>query len=525
MSQLKGNPALAELMKTPMEKMPVALRKMAGQAGTVQEATLMDILARSADTEIGRRLGFARIGSAAEFVEKVPVTDYGDYREAVERLKLGEGDILFPGRASVFMMTSGTTGVAKYIPDSAAGAGVKAMVSNLRTVEMVRMLPAIMAPGTRFLAIANGDVYGRTEGGIPIGSASGQAATEGSMTERMLPPPAVLGLSGADGGAVDDLFILYGLAEKRVVGVVCNNLTHFAKLKKKLDADPRRYIAMIREGRLPDALTAAEKASLGATWTARPDRAEELSAILKERGSLGIPAVWPELGAVSCWLSSGVGRCVKELRSLFSEDTLYMEWGYGASEGKFTIPGEPGVSRGYPAVFGYYFEFIPLDGGDPIPLTQTVPGQRYELVVTSYSGLYRYNMHDIVRVDRDALGLPTMDFVCKASEKVTVGGATLYSGDLMDVVGDYEDRTGDLVRFFQAKVAGGSLDLIVEPVDPAMDREAFARAMAGGLKDRGIALGQIDWKAAGYQDSLYGYHLKNGKSVNQTKLPVFVSGS
>lgn len=46
--------------------------------------------------------------------------------------------------------------------------------------------------------------------------------------------------------------------------------------------------------------------------------------------------------------------------------------------------------------------------------------------------------------------------------------------------------------------------------------------MEKGLAEDGIRLGKIDVKEPGYRDSLFGLHLKLGKTVNQTKLPVFI---
>lgn len=49
---------------------------------------------------------------------------------------------------------------------------------------------------------------------------------------------------------------------------------------------------------------------------------------------------------------------------------------------------------------GCFMEFMDADGEDGAFLTmdQLKPGRSYELVITNFSGLYRYRMHDVIRV-------------------------------------------------------------------------------------------------------------------------------
>ena len=67
-----------------------------------QKQVLLDILQTSKDCEYGRKYGFADIHSVEEFREKVPVTEYADYLEMIERMEMGEENVLFPGRTAVF---------------------------------------------------------------------------------------------------------------------------------------------------------------------------------------------------------------------------------------------------------------------------------------------------------------------------------------------------------------------------------------------------------------------------------------
>ena len=81
-----------------------------------QEALLRRMMEKNRDTEYGREHGFAEVRSLADYRAKVPVVDYEDIRERIDRMTLGETGILTTEDPVLFAQTSGTTGTPKYIP-------------------------------------------------------------------------------------------------------------------------------------------------------------------------------------------------------------------------------------------------------------------------------------------------------------------------------------------------------------------------------------------------------------------------
>jgi hypothetical protein len=90
-------------------------RALSDVAGT-QQRLLLATLKRNEDTEYGRRHGFAGIRSANEYRERAPLTNYGDYAEAVERIGAGEKNVLTREEALLLEPTSGSTQATKLIP-------------------------------------------------------------------------------------------------------------------------------------------------------------------------------------------------------------------------------------------------------------------------------------------------------------------------------------------------------------------------------------------------------------------------
>lgn len=493
-----------------------------------QETVLADILSYAADSEYGKKYHFSEIASVEEYRKKVPVTEFADYKEFIGRMEMGEEDILFPGRTPVFLSTSGTTGKSKNIPESDKGGLVKKIVSDVRLLKVAMSEPKIANPNNKIFAIMNGASHGTTKGGIPIGSASGQSTKAGESKSKksasgagMPLPMEVVSADNLLVESMDYLTLLYGLACEEVFALFCNNVAHFHKMMEALNHAPERFIDDIRNGTISTELPEELRKQLEENWKPNPKRAEKLDRLWKEKKCLKVEDIWPQFDFVGCWLSASVGRTVQEFKYLFPEKTNFFDWGYGASEGKFNIPMKPNQSGGLLATFGYFYEFLPVGAATPLLLKETEDGGRYELIITTYSGFYRYNIHDIVQISINADGSRNIEFICKSGDKAVVSGKTLYSCDLADIIESYEQKSSERLRLFQGKALENGLELLVEPID-ALDRAAFETHVRGGLESFGVPLAGITYKEEGYRDSLFVRSLENGKTVNQTKLPVFI---
>lgn len=342
-------------------------------------------------------------------------------------MKLGEPDLLFPGKASCFVVSTGTTGVPKYIPESDAGALAKNIVSRMRIRAWRRMLPEVFTPESKIFPITNAAVYERTEGGIPAGSASGLTAAsgKGKRQPRNVIPPALLTTPELAREDTDYLMMLFAFAEKNVACIALNNVAHFHLLWNVVRERPYDFIDDIRQGTLSAQVPDEARKALLEDWRANPERADELEALLNSRGTLEPGDVWPHLRMVVCWIAGSVGRSAQEYRSMFPPETVFVNWGYGASEGKFDVPVEAESVEGVLALFGYVYEFVKPGESVAVPLWEAADDTPYELVFTNYAGFYRYNIHDLVSLGTNADGLCTIRFLGKTSDSISIAGHAL----------------------------------------------------------------------------------------------------
>lgn len=538
-SEGKSIPELLKDMSN--EKLINSFYIMENSPEVTQVRVLQDILKSAQNSEYGKKYGFADIKTVDMFRKKVPISDYSQLAAEIDRLKAGAANIFFDGPAASFIATSGSTGVPKLLPESKNGELVKGLVSQIRAILLLMLAPEVMAPGKKVLAIANPAEYGKTDGGIPIGSASGQAAKDMpiEMLKKMVLPPEMMMAKELSNEATDYLTIRYALEEKNLVGVVCSNIAHFNILLKKMNAAAADLLADIETGQISAKISLDEalREKLVSKLQPNPDRAEALKTILANNKSLDVAGIWPEFSVVSCWMSASAAKIVADVKKSLPATVKFLEWGYGASEGKFNIPDKAQDPAGLLALFGYFFEFLPvgITNNETVLAHELKQGGYYQLIITSYSGLYRYNMKDIVYVAEINNQIPRVVFVCKDSERLDIEDLKLMIYEIEGSIQAVSAQQNQEIRFFQILLDANQRKLVfmLEPCSETFDGELFRAALDNSLMadnqdyrklrdDNILAAPELLVMKDGYRDSLFTRAIMPGKNVNQTKLPTIV---
>lgn len=81
-----------------------------------QHVIFKSLIKIAKDTEFGIDHHFDKIKTVEDFQKNIPIRDYEDLKVYIEKIKLGEENILWKGKPLYFAKTSGTTSGAKYIP-------------------------------------------------------------------------------------------------------------------------------------------------------------------------------------------------------------------------------------------------------------------------------------------------------------------------------------------------------------------------------------------------------------------------
>ena len=418
--------------------------------GARQERLLRALLTRAAHTEWGRRLDFARIARAEDVVaayqERVPLHAYDDLGADVRRMRAGEGDILWPGTFHHFAVSGGTTSAGRIIPISqdtlrknwrfgvSAGLGYLARTRNFRYL-----------------------------GGKHL-----------SLPGRIEEDPAFPGtLIGEVSGLQYDFAPAYFKVLLQAVPDRLMFLPHWEeKLRAIVDHSVDRDIRSV---------------NMAPTW-AYP-LFQMLLARHREKynsGATCVGDVWPNL---QLFIAGGVAlssyrAIIERMIGLPGMDFLET---YGASEGFFAHQddlSDPAMRLRLDS--GVFYEFVPMsEFGASAPTRETVatakPGVRYAMVVTTCSGLWAYQIGDVVRFTQTAP--PRLTVVGRTAEVVDRYGEAVLGEEAAMAIEKACRATGAGVLYFH--VAPGvatverlpSLQWLIEFETPPQSTAAFATVL------------------------------------------------
>ncbi|MDD6012603.1 MAG: GH3 auxin-responsive promoter family protein, partial [Oscillospiraceae bacterium] len=84
-----------------------------------QRRILKGIMEKNKNTEYGRKIGFDKVHTLADFQRIVPLSTYDDYDEYVERMLNGEKNLMMKAHNVRYCSSSGSVGKPKVLPKSA----------------------------------------------------------------------------------------------------------------------------------------------------------------------------------------------------------------------------------------------------------------------------------------------------------------------------------------------------------------------------------------------------------------------
>jgi hypothetical protein len=109
--------SLKSLLALPFAlKVKKGIDKWASRPIETQKRVFYKLISTATATEFGKDHDFVNIKNHADFVKRVPVRDYEQLRNYIDKVVAGQPNILWPNKPLYFAKTSGTTSGAKYIP-------------------------------------------------------------------------------------------------------------------------------------------------------------------------------------------------------------------------------------------------------------------------------------------------------------------------------------------------------------------------------------------------------------------------
>ncbi len=406
-----------------------------------QRAVLRKLLALNAESRFSRRHGLDSVQSPAEFRSRLPISDYEVFRPAIEELKLGRHDALLgpANRLLMFSLSSGTTSQSKYIPITQQFLDDYRRGWQIWGIETLDAHPEI---NSRMIVQFSSDHDRfRTPGGTPCGNISGLvAAMQKRIVRQMYAVPALVAKI-PDVSARQYTTLRLALAERSAALVTTANPSTLIHLAQFADTHAEHLIKDIALGTLTTGVPLPAEVHSGlAPRISRknPGRARELERILEATGHLHPKDYWPELATVAVWTGGSAGIYLNSLKKYYGE-TPIRDHGLSASEGRMTIPLRENCSDGVLDITSHYFEFIPVEEYESISPTvleahELVPDRSYYILLTTSSGLYRYDICDVVRCTGYLNTTPLLEFLHKGAHISNLTGEKVSESQVVAAV-------------------------------------------------------------------------------------------
>ena len=429
------------------------------QPRRAQERVLRRLIRQNRDTVFGRSHHFSSIRSPSDFSKHVPLAEYEDFAGSIAAARHGEPFALTAENPLLLEPTSGSTSAPKLIPVTAAlrreyAAAVQPWIAWLYLAHprlfFGRQYWAI-SPNTPIPALD-------TPSDVPVGFAddADYLGFAGRLFSRF-----ILAVPGeirhvADPESFAQLTLLFLLKEKNLRLI---SVWHPSYLTLILDAIPKHLPALLsalRAGTLPGNanIPPGLHVQLGRHLHKELRRAAEIDALDLVSHPESICRLWPHLVVISCWEGQRSEPWLGKLRALFPQAVIQGK-GLMATEGCVTLP--TGCGRLRPcAIRSHYFEFLDADTGDIHPVWDLQQGRDYSVLLTTGGGLWRYRLHDQVRVVGSCHATPSLEFVCKDNAVSDLVGEKLDERQAAEALAVAEIDTGTRPEFAMIAPDGSS---------------------------------------------------------------------
>ena len=403
--------------------------KISKNANKISEKLLLERIEKSKNTKFGKKYKFEKIKTIEDYQKIMPLTDYKDYKKYIEEtINNGTQDLIIKEKIKFFAHTSGTTGVKKMIP-----------------VTKESYIPYLKCAAIYFWNIKNeckkrlkifrgrGLTTVETESeisksGIKTGYISGYAM---SSVKNIMPlttcmPKEVFNC----GDDVDMKYIKarYALEDKKLIYLMSVFMSSLTDLMNYIIENNEMIINDIEKGTINENINIPQEIRKKLIKKLKPNkqRASELRSIFENKNKKGIvPKIWPRMSIVIAISTGEFAPFYEKMREYCGNSISFNNLIYSSSEALIgtTLFSE---TKDYMLIpDGGFYEFIPENEEKIITMDKLEIGKKYEIVITNLSGLYRYQIKDVVKVTGFINEIPLLQFAYRKGQIVNMGGVHL----------------------------------------------------------------------------------------------------
>ncbi|XP_073158579.1 indole-3-acetic acid-amido synthetase GH3.6-like [Henckelia pumila] len=444
----------------------------------IQTKVLAEILSRNADVEYLKRHGLNGHTDREAFKKSVPVISYEDIQSDIKRIANGDkSQILCSEPISEFLTSSGTSGgERKLMPFTEEELRRRVTFNSLLMPVISHFVPGLdRGKGMYFLFV-------KSDSKTPSGLLARPALTsyyKSSLFKNRPYDPYTNYTSPNEAILCQDYYqsmysqMLCGLCQnKQVLRVGSIFASSFIRAIRFLQEHWSLLCHDIRTGTLNSKIIdPLVREAVMRTLKPEPELADFIELECRKESWQGIiPRLWPNIKLIDVIVTGTMSQYIPML-DYYGNELPIVSSLYASSECYFGINLDPlckpsDVSYTFIPTMAY-FEFLPLnrsidDGNvvwgsisvgesfngekqqELVDLVDVKLGQEYEVVVTTYTGLYRYQIGDVLRVAGFKNNAPQFNFVCRKNVILSIDSDKTDETELQHAV---EKAASHLISF------------------------------------------------------------------------------
>lgn len=531
---------------------------------SIQEKVLAEILTRNANTEYLQRFNVDGAIDRKTFKSKVPIVTYEDLKPDIDRIANGDRSPIFSSHPiSEFLTSSGTSaGERKLMPTIADELERRQKLYNLLQPVMNLYVPGLdKGRGLYFLFIK---AETKTPGGLVARPVLTSYYKSEQFKKRPYDPYNVYTSPNETILCVDSFQSMYSqmlcglLMREEVLRVGAVFASGLLRAIRFLQLNWKQLSQDIASGTLnPRVSDPSIRNCISEILKPNPELAEFVVKECEGGNWEGIiTRIWPNTKYLDVIVTGAMAQYIPTL-DYYSGGLPKACTMYASSECYFGLNLKPMCK---PSEVCYtimpnmgYFEFIPHDPVNPVQISRDSPprlveladveiGKEYELVITTYAGLCRYRVGDILQVTGFHNSAPQFKFVRRKNVLLSIDSDKTDESELQTAIENaaallrpYDTNLVEYTSFADTKTIPGHYViywelLVKDPSNPpseqvlnqcclAMEESLNSVYRQCRVADNSIGPLEIRVVKNGTFEELMDYAISRGASINQYKAP------
>lgn len=378
--------------------------KKTRQVERVQAGFLKQVLQTHQNTLLGQQFNLGEIDSIDQFRDRVPILPYSNYEPFTDLIARGEPNVLTSERVVYLTLTSGSTGKKKLIPTTRKSQNIVRQATLTSIGFLAASLPNFGKQFGKILVTNAVGTWGKTEGNIDYGpSSAGVLRMDNRIYKNLFAHPYETLMAG-DSLARHYVCLLFALTDADTRGMLANFPMLILRTCNYLEKYSEELINDLEKGTIAPWLNLEPevRANLEKQFNPSAERSQHLKEIYRSEGKLTPELAWSNF-SFAATARGGTSDFYFERFPAYFGDTPIFGAVYSSAEGIFSIYPQANTDGSILAVDCCFFEFIPQDEWEAerpqtLLATEVKVGELYRILITNFSGFYRYDIGDVVEV-------------------------------------------------------------------------------------------------------------------------------